>query len=264
MVERVLGLTRSALPASLKASLAEVLCAPWVGRAIGQAFGDRIPCRGLRVDTHFDFVADRTKAEIFWGIYESAEARFAQKHLRTDLDVVELGSSLGVVSSQIRRMLTPRARLVCVEANPTLLPALRANLERNAGGLPVSVLNFAIDYGERGTVALHVGSNTAASHTVGDAARATSTVDVPTTRLRDILASERVERYVLVSDIEGAEAGILFEDADALTRCEQILIELHDTDHRGRRHTWQELSGAFQGLGFRLRDQHGPVCVLSR
>src|SRR5262245_44365469 len=201
MQELATGIARRLLPRSIKAGIADVICAPIVGRAIGLALRDRIPFRGIRVDTSFEFVADRTKAEIFWGIYESAETRFIQRYLRTDVDVVELGSSLGVVSCQIRRILAPRARLVCVEANPALLPAWRSNLAINARDLPASISNFAIDYDERESVVFHVGADTAASRIGGAAIPGASTITVPTVRLRDILAREGLDDYVLVADI---------------------------------------------------------------
>src|SRR3569623_3111351 len=84
----------------LKASATRGLTHPLVGKSLGMLFSDRIPCRGVRVDTRAN-VTDEVKAKLLWGIYESAEIRFIQQYLRPDLDEEELGSSLGVVARHI-------------------------------------------------------------------------------------------------------------------------------------------------------------------
>src|SRR2546423_14009346 len=105
----------------LKVSMARALCHPIVGRVLGATLRNRIHAGGFGVDTSDPAIAPRVKASLFWGFYESAEIRFVRQYLRRDCDAVELGSSLGVVSCNVRRRLMPRRRLVCVEANPRLL-----------------------------------------------------------------------------------------------------------------------------------------------
>ena len=40
--------------------------------------------------------------------------------------------------------------------------------------------------------------------------------------------------FILVSDIEGAEAGMFDRDADALTRCRRMIVELHESTYGAR------------------------------
>lgn len=74
-------------------------------------------------------------ASIFWGLYESAEIRFVRRYLDPDLDCLELGSGIGLVSRVIAVSLRPGRRLVCVEPREDLLACARENVDRLAKGL---------------------------------------------------------------------------------------------------------------------------------
>ena len=101
---------------------------------------------------------------LYWGLYESAEIRFVQRYVGDDVDVVELGSSLGVVSCQIASQLSGDTRLVCVEANEEMLPTLRRNIANNTSLRKVRCVHGAIDYSGDAIVNLDVGpSNVSAS-----------------------------------------------------------------------------------------------------
>jgi FkbM family methyltransferase len=201
---------------------------------------------------------------LFFRMYESAEQRFVARHLRSDLDVVELGSSLGVVTSQIARRLRPGSRLLAVEANEALLPTIRSNVARNAPRASVEVVHGAIDYSGAAEVELLPGAYSFSGRVGGEASGARAQL-VPTTTLTKLLRDRDFGDYVLVSDIEGAEAGIIAGEQDALARCRQLLCELHDTRLAGRSYSAAELSELLcLRHGFRLRDRYGNVCVFER
>jgi FkbM family methyltransferase len=218
--------------------------------------------RGWRVETDAPTVTPRIVAQIFWGVYESAELRFVERHLRRDLDVVELGSSIGAVSSAIAQRQDPERRLLCVEANPDLVPVLRRNVARNAPGHRVEVVHAAVAYG-RESVPFASGPTSVSGRVAsGDAA---DTREVPARSLSRLLAEHAIGDFALVSDVEGAEAAVIEHDARALAACRQIVIELHETRHDGRRLTPDDLCRALVEVhGFRLRHRRGPVCVLDR
>lgn len=254
------------LATRLKDRVADLLCHPWVGRLLRVMLRDRIPSLrfgGGRLATDSLAVADRTVAQIFWGIYESAELRFVASTLRSDLDAIELGSSLGSVSCAVARKLEPGRRLVCVEANPALIPLLERNVAANAPDTDVRVLNRAVAYGyER--VRFVAGDRSTAGRTVGASAEAEG-VDVPASSLSALLAENAYGEYVLISDIEGAELAYIANDAEALARCQQIVMELHDVEVDGGIETVDAMLAALTGRhGFVLRVRHGPVCVLDR
>lgn len=246
----------------LKAALGRMMTHPLVGHALGSWFSDSIPSRGLRIDTRSD-VTSAVKAMLFWGLYESAEIRFVQRFLRPGIDVVELGSSLGVVSCHIARKIAQEARLLCVEANPRLGGIIVNNLAVNAPSVKAKVINAAIDYSsaESGTVRLNVG-NTNLTSSVASGQNGCETLAIESTTLSRLLCEQGVEEYSLVADIEGAEIGILLHDRGALRRCRQIIAELHVSSSDGRTYSVEDLVRILtEECGYVLVARRGPVCV---
>jgi FkbM family methyltransferase len=248
------------LPPSVRRRMAASLSSRPMGWLVGRLYRDVVPCYGLRFHVPTPPVSPRTKAQMWLGIYEGGEIRFVRRWLRQDLDLVELGSSLGVVASHCAQRMLPDRRMVCVEANPALIPVLRANLARHAEGRRIDVVQRAIDY-DGSEVTLIVGENTSGSF-VG--AGRDGGVRVPTTTLRELLHEHEIGRYALVCDIEGAEAGLLEEDRAALERCQQAIVELHDTQWRGKTLRVEALADRFHEAGFVERARHGPVYVFER
>ena len=251
---------------TLKRIAARILCNPVAGRLISAAFRDQVPSRGVRVDTSSPSVLPSTKAALFWGIYESAEARFVQSYLRRDLDVVELGSSLGVISAQIARRLGPSGTLICVEANPHLIGVIEKNVRRNCALARNRIVHGALSY-DRGEKRSHVAfaidaDNTASSLAGGGVGG--EVVQVPALTLGELLNEHGVGEYTLVSDVEGAEIGFIENDGE-LSRCRQLIIELHEADWGGRHFTVEEMRETLERRhGFRTRARHGPVFVFEK
>lgn len=200
-------------------------------------------------------------AWLYWGFYESAEVRFVQNFVEDSLPVVELGSSLGGVTCQIARRLSGRQKLICVEANPSLIPILKRNLEFNAPSQPVVYYHGAVDYTSAKSSKFNIADDNLVSSRYG----AGPVTEVPSIRLSDIILKEQLADYVLVADIEGAEAEIFFEDSDALDKCRLMIVELHETSYQSRLYSVQDLLAYIKSsLGFRLLCQHGSVCVFHR
>lgn len=251
---------------SVKQFVARAICHPLVGRLISTLYRDHIPSRGSIIHTGDRSVVPAVKAALFWGIYERAEVRFVKEFLRTDLTVVELGSSLGVVTSQILQKLDPHCRVVCVEANPRLLETLRRNIEENGKGRSVSVVHGAITdaAASDGTIGISLGSDNTGAKVSSEAGPAT--IFAPAFTLSSILQKEEVEgEYVLVSDIEGAEAGFIEGEDEGFGLCQQLIVELHDTDWGGETFTVDRFRSTLeQKHGFTMRASYGPVCVFEK
>lgn len=247
----------------LKKLAAAVLCSPLSGRLLGLAFGRRIPHRGVRIEVPAGG-DPRVAAALFWGTYESAEIRFVRAHMPADLDVVELGSSLGGVSSEIARKLRPGQRMVCVEANPELLEVLGRNLKRNAPQVQVQLVHGAISYDGKPEVEFAIGESNLSSH-LGAQGGSGRTRRVPALTLGGVLAKAGLGDYALVSDIEGAEAGLFTEDSAALARCRLLIIELHQVRHAGVDHDPDSLIRLIeQRTGLRLLARYAEVCTFVR
>jgi FkbM family methyltransferase len=251
---------------AVKRRLAVLLCHPHVGRVISILFGDRIPNRGVRIYTGGDVVRASAKASLFWGLYESAEVRFIQRYLAPHRDVVELGSSLGVVGAHVARKLESGFRLICVEPNPSLLPYISRNVLAGCVTTELVVVGAAIDYTRAaGTLAtLARGGSTISSHLSPKASCGSDSVEVPTTTLAEIIRANKIGRYTLVVDIEGAEAGMLAMESDALMSCEQVIVELHDSEWDGQRVSIADMAEWIRQMGFIEIDRYGPVFVFAR
>lgn len=214
-------------------------CHPLVNQTIFRLFGGYIPSRGFTVDTNNKHMPPANAASIFWGLYERAEVRFIQKYLRPDLDVVELGSSLGYSSLHIIRAQMKGRKLVCVEANPYMMETIKSNIALNAPWKNVVVLNRAIDYSGKGRVHFNVTDNNLGSHV--DEKDGAGRIAVETTTLSELLGFQGIREFSLISDVEGAEAGIITEDLPAMQLCRQMIIELHPASLKGRTFSVEDL-----------------------
>jgi len=244
-----------------KSLAARALCHPLVGTLVGRWYKDRIPDRrGCTIRTPPP-VAPAVKAMLFWKMYESAEVRFVDRYLRADLDVLEVGASIGVVGSHIARRLGENHKLVCVEANPTLMAILEENVRSNAPRARLSFRNAAIAYAGTAEVELTFGETNlgGALGKKGD-----DRVRVKAATLSDVIHEEAIGDFCWVSDIEGAESGVILEDRSALERCKQIIIELHNTDVKGRRVTFGEMASWLVDKGFQTTARYGPIYVFDR
>jgi FkbM family methyltransferase len=252
---------------SLKRVMKKFLCHPWVGILIDRLYRGRIPYRGIKVDTTLlPGLPPSIKAMLFWGIYESAEARFVQRYLSADRDVIELGSSIGVISSLVRRKLRRDKSLICLEMNPLLMAQLTRNVRENSSTENVHFINCAIAQDPTGGAASTYfrpeADNTCSRLSITN--NSDELVKVQTTKLSDIIDSYDVQEFSLISDIEGAEASFIFFEPQTLATCRQLIIELHDTWISNRTITASEMRELIEGIGFRLVDGYGNVFAFEK
>lgn len=250
----------------IKWHIQDALCNPVFGWLLRAACHQRIRYRDCIIDVSSDLVTLSNVARLFWGFYEGYELEFIRRFLGRDLDVIELGSSLGVTSCHIRRILEDQRKLVCVEANPNLISLLRLNLALNFPGRHIPIVNAAIDCTKGGSeVKIELNHNSLFSKLAAATDSALPTCVVPTTTLSSLIRDHEIGNYALVCDIEGGEAGIIMHDRVDLGRCRQVIIELHSVVLDGRRVTVEQLSEALQRRhGFSLRARRGHVFVFER
>jgi len=203
-------------------------------------------------------------ASVFWGFYESSEIRFVEKYVRNDLDVIELGSSLGIVSSHIASKLGSGRCLVTVEANPFLIDTINSNLKKHHN--PAStyeVLNNAIGYDSEEVMITITNNNTETRVVKGKVSG--DAVAVKTIGLAELIKKFNNRDYALVCDIEGSEVEMLMRETDALKKCCQLFIELHDTVYENKHYSVQMLKDLIvNSHGFKIIEEHGPVAVFAR
>jgi FkbM family methyltransferase len=242
----------------IKQLVASFLGSSFFGRAITFFSKDTIP--SLRGEGIFmrnsPGISRSVKAHFFFGMYESGEMKFIKQFLPSNENVIELGSSLGIVSSYINKHKSPR-KLILVEANPKLMTDLRENLVVNR--VPKYVLyNQAI--GNSGTDSIQFiegSSNTTGSVNQNDSLT-NKAIMVPVITLSEIIEENGIDSYVLVCDIEGSETCIL-NDANNLAGCKMFIMELHETVEHGRVVTVPELKKQVMRIGFEILGEHGPL-----
>jgi FkbM family methyltransferase len=246
----------------LKLWVARIVASNRAGRLIGALSGYRVRHHGLWFDVRSGDFSPQVRAQMFWGGYESAETRMIRELLRGSTTVVELGSSLGVTSAHIATLMAPGGRLICVEANPQLLPGLRERLAHRTASLRVDFVHAAVT-GHCGDAVLALSPKTVSSR-IGAVRPHDIEVGVPALTLREILRRTGVSDFDLVSDIEGAETAFLLQDPDVLRGCRRAVIELHDTTVDGRAVSVSDLLEAVVAAGLRIIRRHGPVVSLTR
>lgn len=211
-----------------KILLAKSICHPVVGKVLGVLFHDRIPSRGFVFSTRSPVIKPAAKASLFWRTYESAEIRSVRRYLRRDLDVVELGAGIGIISCHLRSLADREKKIISVEANPQLLNEIKNNLILNDLWENVVVVHGAIDYSGLSDVEFSF----ADVHTGGKLKHSSdgtsSTANVPALTLEQILKENELSEFVLVTDIEGEEANLIEHDPMSLKKCKQIIAEFHD------------------------------------
>jgi FkbM family methyltransferase len=205
-----------------------------MGKIISRFYKNRIPFRGLVFDPSIPEIASTNKAQLFWGIYESAEIRFIQKYLPKSVDVIELGSSIGVISSFIRRRLKKDVRLVCVEGHPILNKQTGVNLKINQLYHNVECISMAIDYtSNNDNSVFFTPGQLSTTGKVTCRNSQTDSILVKAITLSALKSTFHINNFVLVVDIEGEEVNIIRKDKEALNDCQHLFIELHNTTYNG-------------------------------
>jgi FkbM family methyltransferase len=248
---------------ALKIKIAGIVTSARAGNVIGTVTRRRIRHMGVQFDTRSPDFSPQIRARMFWGMYESAETKFIKSHLRDSETVVELGSSLGITSAHIATTMNPRGHLVCVEANPQLVPGLRQRIMEHAESLQVEVIHAAVT-SHCGTTALALAPETMSSHLAVAEPPRELVVYVPALTLRDILRQTHVTEFDLVSDIEGGEAAFLLQDPSSLDGCRNAVIELHEIITAEAKVSVFDLIDAATTAGFQVASRHGPVVALKR
>jgi FkbM family methyltransferase len=240
--------------------LAAALLSSWPSRlVVGIAFGKGgVPFRGTRIRTErrLSFAGPLLLA----GKYERAEIDFVRKYLPQNIDVLELGASIGANSCQIAKHLDPGIRLTSVEANPALIEVLRANLARNAPERQVKLVHAVVG-AEAGTAFFSPQQNSLVS--LASDAKAGS-VELRCETLASLVAKHCTGDFSLVSDVEGAEAAFL-SDPDSLARCRFMIIEAHPAQHDGRTLSIEDVIALpLKGGRWRIKDRYGAVVAYER
>ena len=153
--------------------------------------------------------------------YEGQEIAGALAVVRKGDRVLELGAGLGIVGAVVAKNRKP-AKMMSFEANPELIPHIRALYELNGLKTKIALHNkVLISSPERPvTMSFHIHNSYLGSSLGGQGGRR---VDVPTASYEDVRKSLKPD--VMIMDIEGGELAFL-EHAD-LSGVRAMVIEFH-------------------------------------
>jgi len=194
---------------------------------------------GVMLPVKHALVSPGIAREIYLGDYEAKEIEIISRRLATDDVVFEAGAGLGFLSAFCAKR-TGAERVFAYEANPALMPLIRATYARNQ--VAPTLINALLAKGE-GEREFHLENEFWASSAHRSGGRS---ITVRQLDLNTELA--RVKPSFLIVDIEGGEAE--FFAAAELPMVRKICVETHP-DVLGDR----VLSEMFAGLvaqGFAL------------
>lgn len=249
----------------LKRFVARSLCHPRAGQFIARATADQINIKGHTIFTDSPYITPSTKASLFWGFYEAAERRLIKDYLYTNRTIIEIGSSIGVTSTFLRRYLSSEHHLYCVEPNPYLLDSLNHNIKYNNPNSPFTIMNLALSYdvpsGHK--VPFSIALNNTGSKVSRDAD--IHGISVESTTLHSLIETLNLSDYTLICDIEGMEHDLFKYERDALFGCRQLIIELHSTTYRGEHRTIPDIKLCIiDNHGFDLVARDGNAFVFKK
>jgi FkbM family methyltransferase len=250
----------------IKFLIRRILCNGFTGNVLASFYNRNIPdirWKGFRFQLPATGVSKTNIAAIFWGFYEAAEIRLIEKHLDNNASVIEMGASLGIVTSHIIARLNPGMKLISVEANPLLVDNINSNMQKFAKpGIKYQTLNYAVQYNIP-EVLIHISDDNTESRVGKNAGQSDDAITVKTITLKEIIERENLENFSLVCDIEGSEIELILLDAGSLRKCKKIFIELHDTAYDGKAYTPDEmLHILLNDHGFKMVERQGAICCL--
>ena len=187
----------------------------------------RYELNGVTLDIPEELLNDKIAAKLASGKYEGQEAMAVRQRVREGNRVLELGSGLGYIASLCAEI-TGAENVVTVEANPVMLPVIRANLDRN-GYQGATLIHGAVAGVEDASESILFECNQAfwAAKLAVERSNPAKVVEVPVVRMGDLMA--RYRPHVVIMDIEGAEAQLFEHPWPDHVRA--VMMELHPAQY---------------------------------
>ena len=179
----------------------------------------RAKLHGIRLDV--SGLSPMMKNHILQERYEQQECLLAQKVLKPEDVVLELGGAIGFIGLFCRLVLRVRHH-VSVEPNPNTIAMLRRNYDLNH--LQPQLIEAAAS-ASNGRLKLDISGEFWENSLVSRSRDRAHEIEVPTMSLPSIVAEMPASPTALICDIEGAETHLDFSQLpQTVTR---IIIELH-------------------------------------
>lgn len=207
--------------------------------------------------------------------YELAERKIVHAILVPGMTVIEMGGSIGILTSVIANLVGPQGRVVSIEASRALVSYSKTWLEKSPHvtvvrgfGFPVwqvptelRVAGFDDDNGSLGgTVAFRLDEPATPEPGSGD-------IGAPAGEVWDL--SRICDTYalrpdVLVVDIEGSELLMLEAPLEFPSTIQYLLIELHPWLYPDKGSHASRLVETIKAAGFQMQGRDGGVTLFSK
>lgn len=156
---------------------------------------------GVALGVPAGLATDAIAQKLSEGTYEGDEARAVDRCVRPGFRVLELGAGLGYIGALAAQKTEP-ANVLSVEANPDLIPVIRANHARN-NVADISLMQGAVvgHAPEGATAKFHIAGGFTGSRLGAMGGRQEA---VPLIGFHELIRAHRP--HVVLMDVEGAEA----------------------------------------------------------
>lgn len=235
----------------------------WRTLALARACGYRSNPRLFGVEVPLALVPSKViLGQLDAQSYEAKEARYIQSYLPAGAEVLELGASLGIVSSIILGQRP--ARLISYEAVKPLAEIARQVVAHNHPSAPWELVHCALANEGVSEVAFAWSPEHTQGGSVAGQDSATS-LRVPAASLANVITRHQLGTASwLVMDIEGMEWEIARHQAAALRQFAGIIVECHDIQDGGKTITHASVLTELTKAGFGIVARRGQVSVLQR
>ncbi|MFY9265800.1 MAG: FkbM family methyltransferase [Solirubrobacterales bacterium] len=182
------------------------------------------------------WLATRTELEVVREIF--LEHEYAIAGDRRPMTILDLGAHIGLASIYMTTRF-PNARIIAIEADPQLIPRLKANVH----GLPVEVIHAAVS--RRGGKRNFYRGDETWSNSIEPTRHGQQVVEVPAITVDQILDRCGVDRVDLMKiDVEGAEWEVFAGGVPS--RVDAVIGEVHRNGGRAPGELLDQLAPAMR------------------
>jgi FkbM family methyltransferase len=197
---------------------------------------------GIKLPIDRSIITDRILYSIMRGHYESTEAEALRKFVLPRDNILELGGGIGLISSLAAKV-AHEGKVICVEANPHLIPYIQK--VHQANGVKPTVINaIAAGNSAKTEATFYLRKNFWVSSMSPEPRDYVDQVQVPLASITKLVTDHKPT--VVIIDIEGGEMDLI--DSDWTHGVRLVMMEIHP-DVTGDASTLK-LTSFFEKLGF--------------
>lgn len=191
----------------------------WIfGKLFELIKNNRLTYKGVILSFDNNYFQTKDKGNLlFHSPFEENQILFAEKYLKRNLPLIELGGCTGVVACVTDKMINNKH--IVVEANPYIIPVLEKNKQVNKSNFVI--LNKALGY--KDNIDYYVSTNPVDG---GLYKKTPKKISIQGTRLESL--AKDFEQINLIVDIEGSEVDLIDNEIDVISKKVAVLIiEFH-------------------------------------